>query len=103
MRFMLAAIAIGATALAASVQPAGAQQLPCANRERVLAFVIDQRGETRLATGDALRGATIELYASESGSWTLLLNLPDGRACLLANGENFAATGGLQPARGNPA
>ena len=46
MRFMLAAIA---TIL--SVQSAGAQQLPCANRERVLGFVIDQRGETRLATG----------------------------------------------------
>ncbi|WP_068299304.1 hypothetical protein [Pararhodobacter sp. CCB-MM2] len=98
MRFMLAAIA---TIL--SVQSAAAQQLPCANRERVLGFVIDQRGETRLATGDAMRGATIELYAGESGSWTMLLNLPDGRSCLLANGENFAATGELQPARGNPA
>ncbi|MCB1390256.1 MAG: hypothetical protein KDK12_14115 [Rhodobacteraceae bacterium] len=82
---------------------AEAQSLPCAARERVLAFVIDQRHETRLATGDASRGATIELYAGDSGSWTLLLNLPDGRSCLLANGENFAATGGLQPARGNPA
>ena len=97
MRLMLAA-AIAVTALSAE-----AQQLPCANRERVLAFVIDQRGETRLATGDAMRGATIELYAADSGSWTLLLNLPDGRSCLLANGENFAATEGLQPARGNPA
>jgi hypothetical protein len=80
-----------------------AQSLPCAARERVLGFVIDQRGETRLATGDAARGATIELYAGDSGSWSLLLNLPDGRSCLLANGENFAASEGLQPARGNPA
>lgn len=31
-----------------------AQTLPCAARDRVLALVIDQRGETRLATGDAL-------------------------------------------------
>ncbi len=82
---------------------ATAQTLPCAARERVLTFVIDQRGETRLATGDAARGATIEVFAAESGSWSLLLNLPDGRACLLANGTGFAATGGLQPARGEPA
>ncbi|PTW99862.1 hypothetical protein [Pararhodobacter aggregans] len=96
MRLLSAAFALLPAALSA-------QTLPCAPRERVLAFVIDQRGETRLATGDAARGASVELYASDSGSWTLLLNLPDGRACLLANGENFTATGGLQPARGNPA
>lgn len=96
MRLLSAAFALLPAALSA-------QTLPCAPRERVLSFVIDQRGETRLATGDAARGASVELYASDSGSWTLLLNLPDGRACLLANGENFTATGGLQPARGNPA
>lgn len=82
---------------------AGAQTLPCAPRERVLAFVIDQRGEARLATGQAAQGASVELFASPSGTWTLLLNLPDGRTCLLANGEGFEATSGLQPARGAPA
>ncbi|WP_323022205.1 hypothetical protein [Pararhodobacter sp.] len=96
MRLLTAAFALLPAALSA-------QTLPCAPRERVLVFVIDERGETRLATGEAARGASVELYASDSGSWTLLLNLPDGRACLLANGENFTATGGLQPARGNPA
>ncbi|WP_323034070.1 hypothetical protein [Paracoccus sp. (in: a-proteobacteria)] len=96
MRLLTAALALLPAALSA-------QTLPCAPRERVLAFVIDERGETRLATGEAARGASVELYASDSGSWTLLLNLPDGRACLLANGENSTATGGLQPARGNPA
>lgn len=91
-----------ATALLLPVA-ASAQSLPCAPRERVLAFVIDQRGEARLAAGQAAQGASIELFAAPSGSWTLLLNLPDGRSCLLANGEGFEATGGLQPARGNPA
>lgn len=85
------------------VAPAWAQTLPCAARERVLAFVIDARGETRLATGEAARGAVVELYAAESGSWSLVLSLPDGRACLLANGTGFVATAGLQPARGDPA
>ena len=98
-------ISAGLVAAAATLQPitATAQSLPCAARERVLNFVIDQRGEVRLATGDASQGATIELYAAESGSWTLVLMLPDGRACLLANGERFEATQGLQPARGAPA
>ena len=97
MRHLLLAAALFMPAAAT------AQSLPCAARERVLEFVIDQRGETRLASGDAAQGASVELFASESGTWTLVLNLPDGRSCLLANGEGFEATGGLQPARGNPA
>jgi hypothetical protein len=89
--------------LLAAPGPALAQTLPCAPRERLLAFVIDERGEQRLATAEAAQGATLEVYAAESGTWTILLTLPDGRTCLLANGANFVATGGLQPARGNPA
>ena len=81
---------------------AAAQTVPCAPRERVLSFVIDTRGEQRLATGAVHNGASIDLFAAESGSWSLVLNLPDGRACLLANGDRFEATRGLQPARGNP-
>jgi len=83
--------------------PAAAQSLPCAPRERVLDFVIDRMGETRHATGTAGRGAQMELYAGSDGNWTLLLHLPDGRSCILANGTDFAPTGGLQPARGRPA
>ncbi|MCL4675362.1 MAG: hypothetical protein KJZ59_04895 [Pararhodobacter sp.] len=90
-------------ALAPMTAPVAAQTLPCAARERVLQHVIDQRGERRLATGEAANGATIDLFAAESGTWTLVLNLPDGRSCLLANGQRFEATEGLQPARGHPA
>jgi hypothetical protein len=82
---------------------AAAQSLPCFPRERLLTHIIDDRGEVRLAVGVAAQGATIELYAGEGGNWSLLIHLPDGRACLLANGNGFEATQGLQPARGNPA
>ncbi|PVH28518.1 hypothetical protein [Pararhodobacter oceanensis] len=97
------AASLVATSFAGAVLPASAQNLPCAPREQVLAYVIDQRGEARLARGDAARGASVELYAAESGTWSLIVLLPDGRACLLAHGEGFTATQGLQPARGAPA
>lgn len=80
-----------------------AQSLPCFPREQLLTHIIDERGEARLARGEASRGASIELYAGDAGNWSLVVQLPDGRACLLANGEGFEATHGLQPARGNPA
>ncbi|WP_323035018.1 hypothetical protein [Pararhodobacter sp.] len=92
-----------AASLVIAATPAAAQSLPCAPREQVLQFVIDQRGEERLATGVANRGATLDLFAASSGTWSLVLHLPDGRSCLLANGTGFDATHGLQPARGNPA
>lgn len=101
MRLFLTALAFAASVLQASPLPA--QTIPCAPREQMLRIVIDQLGETRQASGVAGRGAQMALFASESGSWTMLLFLQDGRACLLANGAGFQPSGGLQPARGNPA
>jgi hypothetical protein len=84
-------------------QTALAQGIPCAPRERMLEIVIDRLGGVRQATGTAGPGAQMELFADPDGGWSLILHLPDGRSCLLANGADFQATGGLQPARGRPA
>lgn len=97
------AIAVAAALACVASAPALAQSMPCAPRERVLTFVIDERQEARLATADAARGAVVELFAGDAGTWTILIHLPDGRSCLLANGQGFQATAGLQPARGEPA
>ncbi len=83
--------------------PAYAQTIPCAPRDEVLRFVIEGQGEVRQAVGAARNGAMMELYAGDSGSWTLLVHLPDGRSCLLAHGESFQAMHGLLPALGLPA
>jgi hypothetical protein len=87
---------------ALGARPVAGQTMPCAPRERMLDIVIDRLGEMRQATGTAGRGAEVELFAGPEGSWTILLHLPDGRSCLMANGTGFQATGGLQPARGRP-
>ena len=101
MRAFLNVLTTAALLLMAA--PLSAQSIPCAPREAMLRFVIDQLGETRQAAGATGRGARMALFAGDSGNWSILLFLPDGRACLLANGTGFEATGGLQPARGNPA
>lgn len=95
--------AILTTAALTLPAPLAAQGMPCAPRDRMLEIVIDRLGEARMATGTAGQGATVELFAGPEGSWTILLHLPDGRTCLMANGRGFEATGGLQPARGRPA
>ncbi len=96
-------IALTAAALLLMGGPLSAQSIPCAPREAMLRFIIDQLGESRRAVGATGRGAQMALFAGASGSWSMVLFLPDGRACLLANGTGFEGTGGLQPARGSPA
>ncbi len=101
MRATVSALAGAALLLAAA--PLTSQTIPCAPREQLLRFIIDQRGEVRQAIGHTSRGAQMALFAGDEGSWSMVLFLPDGRACLLANGIGFEAANGLQPARGNPA
>ena len=86
-----------------SAQLAAAQTIPCAPRDQVLRFLIEERSETRQAAGSAGRGAQMEVYASDSGSWSIVLHLGDGRTCLLADGSGFEAMHGLLPALGAPA
>jgi hypothetical protein len=93
---------IFAAVLAAALPGAApAQSVQCAPREQVL-HVIDRLGQRRQAAGDLNQGARMELFSAESGAWSLIVHLPDGRACLLAHGDAFSAMGGLQPARGRP-
>lgn len=47
-------------------------------------------GETLAALGTARNGALrMELFTSESGSWTMVLVYPSGTACGLESGEDF--------------
>jgi hypothetical protein len=41
----------------------------------------------------------LELFASKTGSWTMVITNADGRSCLLAAGENWDM---IQAARGTP-
>lgn len=82
----LAILVLIAALLAPSVL--AAQGVPCGPSERVAAFLLHQ-GEQLRATGVAGHGARMALHVAEDGRWSLLLHLPDGRSCILANGADF--------------
>ena len=75
----------------------------CAPREQVLATLSDRYGESRRAIGLAANATVMELFASETGSWTMTVTLPDGIVCLVASGEHFEAVQDPLPAKGDPA
>ncbi|NBB97114.1 MAG: hypothetical protein GVY34_02935 [Alphaproteobacteria bacterium] len=87
-----------ALCLAVFASHAQAQTMPCAPRGQVL-DMLAQAEQTRRAVGHAGR-AVMETFASDTGAWTITISLPDGRMCLLANGQDYAARDELFPASG---
>ncbi|CUX80951.1 MAG: hypothetical protein HLUCCA05_06950 [Roseibaca calidilacus] len=87
-----------ALCLAAFATNTQAQTMPCAPRAQVL-DMLAQAEQTRRALGHAGQ-AVMETFASDTGAWTITISLPDGRMCLLANGQDFTARHEVFPAAG---
>lgn len=89
-----------AFALLLAAQAANAQQACTARDEAVVQ--LEKRFDEQVAgRGLAANGKRmLELFVSETGSWTVLVSDPGGRSCLLASGEGWQA---LARALGDPA
>ncbi len=88
---------LGIMVLAA--QQLNAQPRNCAPRADVIQRLAETYGETRRGIGVARQGAVMEVFASEgTGSWTIVVTLPDGTSCLIASGQGYEALAeGLPP------
>ena len=73
--------------------PAAAQQLgPCAPRADAVAKLAAGYGEVQAGIGLGAGGrSVVELYVSESGSFTILVTQPNGLACIAAAGDGWQA------------
>ena len=68
--------------------PANAQST-CNKRDFIVSQLETLFQEYPKAIGLAGNGNVVELFVSDSGSWTLLLSLPGGTSCLIASGESW--------------
>ncbi|MSU89581.1 hypothetical protein GE300_08120 [Rhodobacteraceae bacterium 2CG4] len=79
--------------LCAATAPAAAQTAApqaCGERAAVIERLRSGYGEERTGAGLSSSRGIVEVYASQrTGSWTILLTLPDGRSCLVAAGESW--------------
>ncbi|MFQ6551484.1 hypothetical protein AAD018_003955 [Aestuariibius insulae] len=92
--FWACAAALAATGVAADGGP------KCAERERVIALLAEQYGESRQSIGIAANGSLMEVYASEvTGSWTITVSAPDGPMCLIASGQAYSHLAEALPSR----
>ncbi len=91
-------LAIAAPA-AAQMQP---QMPPCGPRVSILEQLERDFAETPVSRGLASNGTVIELLVSETGTWTMLISLPNGHSCFGAAGEMWEQGPGLQQGGASP-
>ena len=85
--------------MAATAPPGLAQQNACAARDSVTDKLRVQFEEQQTGLGLQSPTKLVELWtAPDSGSWTILLTLPNGISCVLATGQYWttAPTGAME-------
>src|SRR5689334_2888642 len=87
MKKLAGSFAAAATIMLGMIPTATAD--PCGQRADLAQFLEQRYGETIRATGITGRGALIEIYASEKGTWTMVLTLPSGPSCVLGDGTDW--------------
>lgn len=86
----LTAIMAGFLSTAAMLPAAAnAQQAACADRASLVSSLSNNYAEHPTSMGLAANGAIFEIFASDKGSWTILVTRPDGVSCLMATGEGW--------------
>ncbi|MBR9864960.1 MAG: hypothetical protein GYB24_16095 [Rhodobacteraceae bacterium] len=90
MQKLLFALSLGFLGVILAHSPAYSQPASCAERTRVLERLQSKYGETRRSVGLAANNGVVEVFASDqSGSWTIVITLPNGMTCLVAAGESY--------------
>ncbi len=70
--------------------PALAQQsAPCVKRSDFLDHLSTNYDEAPVAMGLTAGGRVLEVVASDDGSWTIIVTMPNGVSCGLAAGQGW--------------
>ena len=66
-------------------------QTACSTRAEFIDRFANRYAENPVAMGLASSGGVVEVLASENGTWTLLVTMPNGFSCVIAVGESWEA------------
>jgi len=78
-------------------------QAQCATRDKVVAVLAAQYGETRHGIGIAANNTVMEVFASEeTGTWTITVTMPSGLTCMVASGQAYEVLTEAPPTPGEP-
>lgn len=90
-----------AVALIAAPLAASAQQASCAKRDMIVERLASKYGEQRQSAGLNQNNGMVEVFASdETGTWTILVTMPNGISCLMAAGKAWQGVADASPQPG---
>ncbi|MCU0902429.1 MAG: hypothetical protein MUE83_00960 [Tabrizicola sp.] len=69
----------------------------CDSAERVLQLLADRYGEERVGEGSAGGGKLLIFAHPDGDTWSVVILLPDGQACLLASGADWTTLNPTPP------
>lgn len=93
--FIKATMGLGLMVLAADQLVAETQN--CAPRDVVLHRLSTGYGETRQSIGLGANNAVVEVFASNTGSWSIIVTFPEGPTCLVASGQAYETLAEISP------
>ena len=75
----------------------------CTDRQEIVGNLAEKYGETRQNIGITSAGYMMETYASaDTGTWTTIVTIPNGPACVAASGQSFESVTELLPLQDDP-
>ena len=91
LRLAVAALAtMGVSASPAGAQEA-AQRAVCKKRSELIEVLAKKFGETQQSFGLQNDTRVLEVFASETGSWTAIVTVPGGKSCIVASGQAWTS------------
>ena len=104
MQKFLFALSLGIAGVILAHNAAYSQTANCGQRSKVVERLQTRYGETRQSMGLAQNNGVVEVFASTtSGTWTILITLPNGMTCLVAAGSAFEIVNEAEVAEGDKA
>lgn len=89
---MLLALSVGIVGMIFTMEATRANPANCAKRAEMVTKLNERFGESRQSVGLTPGGQALELFAHpETGTWTILLTLPNGTSCMMASGYAYQA------------
>ncbi|MDA0341152.1 MAG: hypothetical protein O3B74_06090 [Proteobacteria bacterium] len=82
---LLAALVVGALIVS---NPAEAATIQCGDHGALAKHLQERFSETLSASASDALGRQVEFYRSQSGTWTLVVILAEGPACIVSAGDN---------------
>jgi hypothetical protein len=92
MKVLMALIAVAVVILSHSSVAAQAA-LQCGQRAGVTETLQQNFSEQPVSIGLANNGAVIEVFASQNGSFTIMMTQTNGLSCIIAAGDNWENLG----------